>query len=218
MDPLPVIHLTDFTITLSRGGRSSPPSLDDAQIFLQLTLDSDVIYETVLGEREPNKQVWRVQDCIDIPDWDDISLFSIAVILSSASNITTRLTSVGLTSQDIPAKGRTSRIVQLSFGISRDLPGLALDFSVNRGSDAPGSPFLPISADCEPTAVNGIPNTDIHNTQVSLYDDERISPSPIEELSPEVFDGIYASTLVEPDVEERAVMLDELGDMLLMHY
>ncbi|KDQ54438.1 hypothetical protein JAAARDRAFT_196771 [Jaapia argillacea MUCL 33604] len=205
-----VIHLTDFTITSLQGEHSS--LLDDTQIFLQLMLDGDVVYETVQGEREADKQVWKVQDCVDIPDLDDIALFSITVMLDNKSRITMELSSIKLTSQGIPAKGQTSKI-------TRDLRGLnVLEFCVNRGSDGPSSPLSPKSLHCEPAIATGTPNTDVHNTQASLSDDGRTSHSPIEGLSSAVLDDIYVSALVEPDVEKKAAKLDELGTMLVMHY
>ncbi|KDQ52075.1 hypothetical protein JAAARDRAFT_198503 [Jaapia argillacea MUCL 33604] len=213
MDPHPVIHLTDFTIMSSHGEHSS--LLDNAQIFLQLTLDGDVVYETLRGEREPNKQVWRVHDCVNVPDSDDISLFSITVMLDSASHITTQIGSVDLTSQDISAKGQTLKI-------TRNLvcPNIVLEFSVGRGPDGSSSPLSPKSAHCEPDAATGTPlNTDVDNKQTPLSDDERISSLQInDDLDFKVLDSIYASTLVEPDVEKRAAMLNELGDRLLRHY
>ncbi|KDQ58318.1 hypothetical protein JAAARDRAFT_192907 [Jaapia argillacea MUCL 33604] len=213
MDPLPVIHLTDFTITSLYG--KHPSLVNNAQIFLQLTLDGEVLYETVPGEREPDKQVWRVQDCVDVPK-DDISLFSIAVVLDNMNHSTMQLASVELTVQDIPFKKQTLKITQ-------DLADLniILEFSANHGFNDPDSPLLPKSAHCEPATATGTPSStaDVYKTQTPLFNDGSISPSQITKgLSPEAPDYTYARILVEPDVEERAAKLDMLGDLSLMHY
>ncbi|KDQ58366.1 hypothetical protein JAAARDRAFT_665912 [Jaapia argillacea MUCL 33604] len=64
MDALEGFHLTEFTITSSPSGHFSIP--DDAQLYLQFTLDEDTIVKTESYGRESEKQVWKVKDSFDI--------------------------------------------------------------------------------------------------------------------------------------------------------